>query len=385
VFNIFYLVTTFEKDGPGNVLLNSLKKIDRKQFNPIVACLYKGGNLEKDIGELGIKTFNLNMSSPLRGWLDLKTIFLLSKLFKADEVDIVHTHLVRATVFGGIASILANIPFVATVHNMEEYFRDKNIFSLAVRVIEHNVLKHASKIVCVSNGVREYLLHHYNKIDKEKVLTIHNGVDPSLFANQVNKDILHAEFNIPDKTIIVGCIARLHRQKGIIYLLQAAKEIILTCSNQNIKFVIIGDGEEKEDLYNFVKGNNLQNYIIFTGYRKDVLMLMPEFDIFVLPSLWEGLPMALVEAMATGLPCIATDVSGNSEIVVDRVTGFIVPPRSPIAISDAIKILIGNRNLRRSMGCNGCTRVINEFSAQKMAKEYEKVYLKILEEKNAKE
>jgi len=375
--NILYVITTFKKDGPGNVLLNILKNIDRKQFNPIVVCMYKGGKLEEDIRHLNIKTFNLNMISPFNGWLDFRAIVKLGRLIKQYDVDIIHAHLVRATVYGGFASLFFRKPLMVTVHNMEEHQSKGGLFISLVRKFDRYILSQLKIVVCVSKQVKKHLLKYY-KLKENKIFVIHNGIDISKYFTQKQNGKLRKEFNISLNTILVGTVARLHKQKGIKYLIEAAEKVLK--KYKKIKFIIVGDGEIKEDLLKIISIKNLGKYIIFAGFRTDIKDILADFDIFVLPSLWEGLPNALLEAMATGLPCIATNVSGNAEVINNDVTGVLIPSKDAEMLSKAIeKLIVSGKEYRKKLGYQGQRSILKNFNAKKMTLEYEQYYAKLLE------
>lgn len=168
-------------------------------------------------------------------------------------------------------------------------------------------------------------------------------------------------------------------KKGLLHLVGAARNIIASFRDVDIKFILVGDGEQREELCRKVFEYSLQDFFVFAGYRKDISELLTDFDIFVLPSLWEGLPLALVEAMASGLPCVVTDVSGNSEAVVDGETGFIIQPGDALALVNAIIKLVQDKTLRKMMGERPKMRALEIFTAESMATQYKLCYLEALE------
>jgi len=381
--NILYLITTFHRGGPGNVLLNILKNLDRSKFEPIAACMYKGGELEEDIRCLNIKTFNLKMVSPLRGWLDFRAIFAIRKLIKKYNIALIHAHLLRPVIFSCFASIFLKVPLIVTKHEPSkgEQLR-KGLLNTLAGNLEQYALARAERVICVSKGVKEYLLKHFAHLSENKVDVIYNGVEMVKFFNQKPNNILRKEYNISADVVVIGTLCLLIKRKGLHFLIEAAERLIP--KYKKVRFIIVGEGVLKEELLQEVKNKNLEKYVIFTGFRKDTSEILTDFDVFVLPSIQEGLPIALIEAMAAGLPCVATDIPGNSEVVEDGITGFLVPPKDPVPLAQAIEKLILEKGLRENMGKRGRQRFLSNFNAKTMALKYQQSYFEIIKEKNLK-
>ncbi len=376
---ILFLITSFNKDGPGNVLLNIVKNLDKDKFLPVVACLYLGdGELQKYLSEMGVETFNLGMSKDKIGWFDVRIVARLIKLLKSQKPDLIHIHLIRSVVFGGISALLMKIPFVITIHNTEFYLKKTNLVYLIIRKIESEILRRANSIICVSKGVEDFIKERYPKIDASKILTIYNGVSIDYSLSCRYKGSLRKEFNIPEDAIVIGFVGRLEEQKGLTYLIEAANLIIKSRICDNIKIFIVGKGEEKDKLLTAISKYELNNFFIFTGFRKDVEKILIDFDIFVLPSLWEGLPMALLEGMSFGLPCVVTDVPGAAEVIGNGKNGFIVKPGDPGALATALISLIKDDSLRKKMGEAAKNSVISKYTAKAMSENYSRLYINVL-------
>jgi glycosyltransferase involved in cell wall biosynthesis len=214
-----------------------------------------------------------------------------------------------------------------------------------------------------------------------KVFLIPNGVEIKVFteANQSLVEALAQEWKIRSHTPVIGTLARLHEQKGHSYLLDAVAQ--LRREIPDVKALVVGDGELRPSLEQRTQALRLSDSVIFTGTRRDVPEILALLDVFVLPSLWEGLPIALLEAMAAGLPVVATRVGGVPEVVVDGETGLLVPPRDPDALSEAILTLLQDPDLRQKMGQAGQERVREYFSVERMVEETEALYERLLAEK----
>jgi len=217
------------------------------------------------------------------------------------------------------------------------------------------------RTICVCEAARGRLVNEYG-YPKDKTVTIWNGVDVKHYKpdNKKERAMTRERVNIgPDETVVV-CVARLIGQKRIDILLKAMA--MLENEKHGCKCVVVGDGPFGDELRKMSVDLGLSSSVLFVGYQEDVRPYLEMGDIFVLSSRQEGLPLALGEAMAYGLACIATDVGGNSEIVLHGHTGLIVPPESAEGLADAIKYLIEHREEREKMGVNARNRVEEFFN-----------------------
>jgi len=171
---------------------------------------------------------------------------------------------------------------------------------------------------------------------------------------------------------VVGVVARLHPQKGHEYLIKAAR--VLADKFKDLKIVLVGDGELRAELEQAVVEAGLSETFIFLGFRSDVRDLLSMFDIFVLPSLYEGLPNVILEAMATNLPVVATSVDGTVELVDDGETGYLVPPRDPGALVAKIGNLLESADLRRQFGRAGRKKVEEQYSLELQVENFQNLY-----------
>ena len=173
----------------------------------------------------------------------------------------------------------------------------------------------------------------------------------------------------------VGVTGRIERQKGLHILLHAARYILQ--SGRQVQFLIVGDGSLRRELESIAKKLEIEQHVIFTGFRSDrseVLTILRFLDIFVMPSLWEGLGLSIIEAMRAGKPVVASNVDGIPEVVLDQETGILVPPREPKALADAICTLLDSPEKCREMGERGRQRTLKHFSIDRMVRDYEEFY-----------
>jgi glycosyltransferase involved in cell wall biosynthesis len=231
------------------------------------------------------------------------------------------------------------------------------------------------KFTAVSDAIRNYIIRKA-RIDSQKIVTIHNGI--GLSETKVSP-IERKEFGLSPGVAIVGVVGRLAKEKGYPYLLNAARVVIK--KYPEVHFLIVGDGPQREELVKLASNLGLNDHITFTGYRRDVLSVLALFDIFALATLWEGLPVVILEAMVMAKPVVTTDVMGNPEVVINGVTGFLVPPRDPEILAERILELLKDENLRKRMGGAGRKRIEEEFTIKRTISETERLYEELLVKK----
>jgi glycosyltransferase involved in cell wall biosynthesis len=230
-------------------------------------------------------------------------------------------------------------------------------------------LRYFDSVVAVSEYTKSKLIELH--VPEGKIEVIHNGIDVSSFT-QAGKGSLRQALGLEEGAQIIGYIGRLGPEKGIAYLLEAADTI---CRSTNgVYFILIGEGMLKEKTEAFIASNKLEGRVIMLGWRKDATGLLPDMDMLLLPSLTEGTPMIILEAMAAGVPVIASDVGGIGEIIEDSRTGLLIKPRDPAAIAESVKALLDDRGLAERISRNAASEVESRFSARRMSESYELAY-----------
>jgi len=217
--------------------------------------------------------------------------------------------------------------------------------------------------------------------DRREFWLIHNGIDIASFYMrfEAEKEEIKREYDLPLDKLIITCIANLQLQKGHKYLIRALREL----KNKALDFLtlLVGDGPLRGELEKLVRGLGLEEQVHFLGSRdrEEIPKILAITDIFVLPSLWEGLPTAVIEAMAAGCPVVATAVGGTPEVVMDRETGFLINSRDPEALAQKIALLLKDSQLRQKMGEAGMRRIEEHFTLEKMVQNYEALYKNLMD------
>lgn len=369
---ILYVITQSEWGGAQRYVLD-LATAFKDEFSVAIACGGEGPLIAR-ARSAGIKTFALtHLIRPIRPWEDYRAVRELRWLIRRMRPDVVHTNSTKAEIVGNLAARLEHVPVVFTAHGFvlnEPMSRAKRF---AYAWVERLANRRTARIICVSDCDRATGIR-FRIAPEGKLTTIHNGVD------RFDEIGNHAITGVGEKTEpVVGTVASLCANKGYAHLLNAVS--ILGARDMRPPFRIVGEGEMRPLLEEIVRKKHLAN-VELVGFRADPIREMIDFDIFVLSSLKEGFPYVILEAMAAGLPIVATRVGGIPEAVIEGKGGFLVDPGDAKGLASKIAALIGSPELRRSMGEFNRTRVREEFSIERMISQTRKVYDDVRERKN---
>jgi glycosyltransferase involved in cell wall biosynthesis len=299
------------------------------------------------------------------GRADWRAVRQIEEYIQEDEVDLVHTHGYKADLYGYLAAWRCHKPVVATCHNWVGGTAALGIYNHLDRM----VLKKFNALAAVSDAVAHRLLAF--GVPAEKIKTIANGIDVMAFERAEPLPLLKAE----DSTV-VGLVARLDLQKGFEYLLRAARELCKT--SPGLKIVIAGEGPDRNAIEEMVQQYGLQSNVILAGQQSNMPAVYAAMDIFVLPSLNEGLPMTVLEAMAASKPVIATRVGAIPSVIKDGESGLLVDPKNSEGLRNAIASLLDDPERRRRMGTQAHAWVSQNYTSEAMALKYRDMYEEVL-------
>jgi glycosyltransferase involved in cell wall biosynthesis len=363
---ILQLTRAMHIGGAEKVIYELALKVNEENFDVTIGCLSFIGT----IGEKYLqKRKDIQLFNKKRITKYLNTIDLI-KWVKKNKIDIIHSHGTAALFEGAIAKLI--YPKASLIHTFHfgNYPNMKKKYLLGERLFT----KFSDRLIAVSEQQRDAVIKHL-KINKKKINTVYNGTGENKYVGQKKIiDSVRNEFGIRNDEYLIGAVAVLTRQKGIKYLIETAR---ILRKRKNIKFLIVGDGPLKEELSDLTNRYNVNETVIFSGWRTDVKRLLAAFDIFLMTSLWEGLPIALLEAIAAGKPVITTKVGDNDKIVNDGVNGYLVDTRNPEQMADCILKILGNEVRKKKMQENAIKIYKRSFSIEKMVKAYEIIYNQI--------
>jgi glycosyltransferase involved in cell wall biosynthesis len=339
------------------------------------------GSLIEEIRQRGIPlTIMPELRREISPINDLQAIRKLRRMMIKGGYQIVHTHSSKAGVLGRWAAYLAGVPIIVhTVHGWSFHDRMSPVQRQMYVLLEKFAARFSQAVIVVSpRDIEKGLAHGIGH--REDYRVIRSGVELDRFGHpQTPPAVIRQQLGIPVDALVVGSVTRLSPQKAPLDLVVAFAHIHQ--GRPDTWFVIVGDGPLRPDMETALAAAGIADRVILTGLRRDIPELMAAFDIFVLSSLWEGLPRVLPQAMATGLPIVTTRADGSAEAVADGENGFLVERGQPQALAAKALTLLADEGVRRRMGENGRARA-PIFGARKMAADIDQLYQELLAKQN---
>jgi len=357
---ILYLSTSSGPGGAERVISNLAASLDPRRYRAVL-CLFRPGWLQERSESRGIRTFII----PTHGMTDWRWALQFQRLLQQERVNLIHAHEFDANVQGAFVAALSGIPLVATVHG-KNYFWEKLRRRLAYRWVSRK-----ATMVAVSEDLKQFIVEKVG-ISSSLVKVLYNGVDVLPQCDRAVVAECRKELGLPENHQIVGVVGNLYPVKGHQYLIAAIPAVLRKCPNTS--FVFAGRGQLESELKAQVCRFGVEERVYFLGLRQDIPRILAMLDLFVLPSLSEGLSMAILEAMIAGKPVIATRVGGNPELVIDEETGFLVPPRDSQTLADRLITSLTNKQQSATFAERGKRRAEGQFSLQTMVSSYQSLY-----------
>ena len=375
--SILFVIDGLEFGGGERTFLQLIQGLSCVEYGIHVATSLEG-DFFKILTEMGIDVVPLD----LKRRVNVKNIKRLSEIIRERKISIVHSQGGRADFYARMASkmLKPKVKIVNTVAMPVKGY-DVGVFRKGVyRFLDWFSERYVDRFIVVSEVLRDALLSSY-KIQPDKVIKIYNGIEldeyrPNGKEVRSQKSEVRREFGIAKDVPVIGAIGRMVWQKGFEYLIQAIPDIVQDVPDA--KFLLVGDGPLRERIEALSKELRVRDNMIFTGFRSDIKEILCAVDLLVIPSLLEGFPMVILEAMAMAKPIIATNIDGITEQITDGVNGILVPPKDPSALAKGVIRVLNNKELAMTMGLSARKKVEQEFSVEKMVAETEKVYLSLL-------
>jgi glycosyltransferase involved in cell wall biosynthesis len=374
---ILFVITQMEIGGAQKVLLAVAHGLPHQKYDVSVCTLYDKANwVEVVTRETGLQILDLGMKKPGERnpvailWRLLRGYWRLYLYLKRKHVDVVQTFTHYSNIIVPPAARLAGIPIVVTSERASLVHLNKAV-RIASRLVSNS--RWVTHVVCVSDAMRRECTRGVR--NPAKFSTILNGVETERFAanlNEQERSAIRAELGVAGRRHVVTTVGKLHPQKGHRYLIEAVPRILAQFPETVV--LIAGEGALRSQIEEQIAQAGLNDAVRLIGVRRDVARIYAISDLFVLASLWEGMPNVVLEAMAAGLPVVATDVDGTREAVLDRQTGLLVPPADAAALARAICALLGDANVRARMGAAGRERVHNQFGLDDTVRRFEQLY-----------
>ena len=358
--HVLQLIETRGPGGAERVLINLAQRLNQSEnFRASVGMIKEGWLRDRLIeSNVPVHLFSSKYS------LDLPFLFSLMRWIKTQKVDLIHSHEFTMNFYGSLAGKWLGIPVVATVHGKNYYSSVKR------RVYAMRLLgRMGAAVVAVSSDIRDFL---EKDLGLRGVRVIPNGIDIQTYGSADRNEARRA-LGFGEKDKVIGAIGNLYPVKGHAVLLQALSLL----NNSDACVVIAGRGSEESGLRQQVENLSLQGRVHLLGFREDVPRLLSAFDVYALPSFSEGQSLALMEAMAAGLPIAASRVGGNPELLRENETGLLFEAGNAEDLAAKLKILLEQPETARRMGSQARTRAAKEFGLDAMMDRYLKLYAEL--------
>jgi glycosyltransferase involved in cell wall biosynthesis len=362
--NILHLMSSVSVGGTQRGLLDLVNQTDEPTACPHILVFCKKNDASTYMSEFQALDIPFHQILQKR-FYDPRVVRGIVSYARRHHIDLIHTHLVDADIVGSVAGQLLRIPVISTLHNSPRAYKNKRLHRKWPGRFAANYL--TTHLVALSEEIRRHFIARW-QISPERISTIVNGRDISAF------------LSIPEGTggngpFIITNIGSLSPQKAQDVLLDASKLVL--ARQPQTQFLIVGQGALAQELAAKAEALGIANQVEFTALRRDVPQILARSDIFVLSSMWEGLPQSAIEAMAAARPVVLTDVGGNRELVETGVTGVIVPPGDAEALAEEFIMLMNDAPKRALLGHAARQKVQERFAVTRVVREYEELYLQV--------
>ena len=350
---LMFVLTSPSRGGVEEVVLALLKRLSPEEFRLALAApraLLEAFGRDLDGVPADIEPV------AAESWRNRTEVSRLARFIDRVRPDIVNPHLFRSVVVAAPLARWHRVPAVVETYHGREGWRHGPIRGSFVP--DRLLSRFVTRVIAVSEAARDFLVR-VKGYPADKVVVVPNGRDLSALVPGRDRESARKDLGVDPHTPIVGVVGRLEDQKGHRYLLDAWPAV--TRDFPDARLLLVGDGSRREALEAQVKALGIASSVIFTGFRADVARMLDAIDVLALPSLYEGMPLTVIEAAAMARPVVATAVDGTPEVVEHGVTGFLVPPANPPALSGALLTLLADPDRARRLGETGRQRTLERF------------------------
>ncbi len=363
MIKVLHTIDTIGPGGAETVFVNLAKGLDSQRFES-VAAIAGPGWVSDMLRKNGIKPIFVQA----RGGFNLQYLLDLVRIILEHKIELVQSHLLGSNLYCSLAGLICRVPVVSTFHGFVDTSNKERLMSVKSRLINWG----SNKIVFVSDRLREQFIREYG-FSAAKAITIYNGVDTSVFKPQKD-DSIRKELGLGAENVLVGAVGNIRPAKGYDCFLKAARLVV--DKHPKCRFVIAGEGSGAlyESLLRLRNDLNLEKVFFFLGFRGDATKVLNNMDIFVLPSTSEGFSISTIEAMACGIPVVATKSGGPEEIIRSGETGLLIEAGSPEKIAAVIEVICLDRGLAETLSRAGSRFAEEKFSFQAMVASYQGLF-----------
>jgi glycosyltransferase involved in cell wall biosynthesis len=373
---VLILIATDPIGGPGKGLFQFLKYAPREAFD-YTLCNFNVKNRPDGqfIQEARRKNMNLVLLDQ-RAMIDPRLIIEARRIIFERGINLVQTHGYKSNVIGFFLQTLCRRPWIAFAHG----YTDDNWKVRLYNWIDRAVLRYADRIVTVSDSMRALLIR--SGVREDKIRLIYNAIESTDARPTTEASEMKKRHGIAAEQKVVGVIGRLSPEKGQLIFLKAMEKVVRSCPN--LIALIVGEGQDQAMLQDYCRENRLSDCVVFAGYQKNIGDYYQILDLLVLPSLSEGLPNTVLEAMAFGIPVLATSVGGVPEVIEKEENGILVPPNDPQALADRMIELLRDDILRREIGSKGKSSLHPRFAPDHRVRQIIDLYHNLLSSRSGK-
>jgi len=368
---ILHVITRLPIGGAERLLIGILQNLDKSIFKSTVCCIQDRGELADEVESLGHPVISLNMMR--KGGYDFRVVSSLRRIIIENRIDIIHTHLYHANLYGRLAARKEKITTISSVHNT--YKKGK----WHRHLINRWLAKKTFAVTAGSEDVKKDLIE-LDRIPENKVILLPNSIDLSRVETQLNHCQAKRLLGFTDDDIVIGTVGRAEKQKGHFILLEAFSKLLKRPDGKQLKLLLVGDGRLLSQLKETAKSLGISEKVNFAGNVTKLADIYRAVDIFTMPSLWEGLSLAMLEAMAAELPVVATDVGGARDVLGNDQWGLLVPPNETDALASAIAKLLDSPDLNAAIASAGKQRVHDNYSVATLTNQLSHLYRTALEQ-----
>ena len=367
---VLHLISSRGLYGAERIIINLTAATDRRRFIPCMALLQAANSPNSEFVEaVRRKQASIHIIS-CRKWIDLEAMKQIRRLIRQECIDIVHCHEMKGRLYGLLATIGTKARIITTNHN----WIGSSFIVTCFESLDAFYIRFFPKIIAVSPEVHE-LMSRYQIPDK-RIEVVINGIDMNEFRkNKAQGHMIRKEFDIDRNSKLIGTFGRISPEKGQKYFVDAAVRVLKAFPEA--QFLVVGDGFNEKEIKEYTARLGIANRLIFAGFRKDISKFYSALDLFVLPSIREGTPMVLLEAMSAGVPVVATQVGGVGHIIQNGENGLLVSPANSIELGAAIVRLLRNPTEANKLAKNALCTISEKYSSLKMADKYMKLYTQI--------
>lgn len=363
---ILYITTSTARGGSEKILWETVRRLDKKRFQAVgVICLKPLGDYAKPLQETDVPVESLGLGRlPTPG-----TFFSLYREIRRLKPDLVHGFLFKACQMARILKMFFGYRLISSPRTTYRWFHP------LWRKLDTLLARWDDVTLCESESSAKFFRALGGS---SRVAAVPNGIDAQSWRfSSEGRERIRREFKIEKHEKLIGCVTHLNRMKGIYELARAAKGV---CEKDSaVRFLVVGSGEEGREFENYLRQLGLQQSMILAGERADIVDCLSAMDIFAFPSHWEGMPNAVLEAMAIGLPIAASDVDSIPELIQHEATGLLVPPGDSISLERALLRMLQEKTLAEGLGKSARKKAETAFSIEKTISSYEAFYEEILQ------